>query len=109
KDGSPVSLATWYLRDDDRIRVNLDADRVRLQHLRRHPRVAMTILAAESWYSHVSIQGRVAQIPDAPYLPHIDSLAPHHTGDAYPVRDRARVDVRIDIERLRTWGDAAAL
>lgn len=109
KDGSPVSVATWYLLDDDRIRVNLDADRVRLQHLRRDPRVAMTILSAESWYSHVSIQGRVAEITDDPDLSGIDSLARHYTGEQYPVRDRARVDVRIDIERLHTWGDAAAL
>ena len=108
-DGQPVSVATWYLLDDDRIRVNLDADRVRLQHLRRDPRVAMTILSAESWYSHVSIQGRVAEITDDPYLSGIDSLARHYTGEQYPVRDRARVDVRIDIERLHTWGDAAAL
>src|SRR5699024_10760934 len=66
-------------------------------------------LSADSWYSHVSIQGRVAEITDDPDLSGIDSLARHYTGEQYPVRDRARVDVRIDIERLHTWGEAAAL
>src|SRR5699024_5810304 len=109
KDGSPVSVATWYLLDDDRIRVNLDADRVRLQHLRRDPRVAMTILSAESWYSHVSIQGRLASITHAPDLPCPDSLAPHYTGEKSPRPSSPRVAVRIDIERLHTSRDPAAL
>ena len=107
RDGSPVTVATWYgLADDDRIHLNLDAGRVRLQHLRRDPRVAPTALAADDWYSHVSIQGRVVEIADDPDLSGIDALARHYTGGEYPVRDRARVDVWVEIEKVHTWGSA---
>ena len=106
-DGSPVTVATWYRLDGDRIHLNLDAGRVRLRHLRRDPRVALTVLAADDWYSHVSIQGRVDRIADDPDLAGIDALARHYTGREYPVRDRARVDVWVTVERVHTWGSAA--
>lgn len=109
KDGSPVTVATWYLLEGDRIRMNLDAGRVRLQHLRRDPRVALTILAADSWYTHVSVQGRVVDIADDPDLSGIDSLSRHYTDEQYPVRDRARVDAWVEIEKIHTWGEAAQM
>ncbi|MDO9496974.1 MAG: pyridoxamine 5'-phosphate oxidase family protein, partial [Nocardioides sp.] len=55
-DGQPVSVATWYLlEDDDRVLLNLDATRVRLKHLRADPRVTLTILDEACWYTHVSL------------------------------------------------------
>ncbi|WP_404850682.1 TIGR03618 family F420-dependent PPOX class oxidoreductase [Dietzia kunjamensis] len=93
KDGSPVTVPTWYrLVEGDRIHLNLDAGRVRLQHLRRDPRVALSVIASEDWYTHASIQGRVVEIADDPDLSGIDALSTHYTGEPYPVRDRARVD-----------------
>ena len=35
-DGQPVSVATWYLLDGDRVLVNMDEGRKRLEHLRRY-------------------------------------------------------------------------
>src|SRR5690606_14606112 len=50
-DGSPVSTATWYLWEDGRVLLNLDEGRVRLKHLRRDPRVTLTVLAEDDWYT----------------------------------------------------------
>ena len=36
-DGSPLSVATWYLWEDGRVLVNLDHSRARLEHLRQRP------------------------------------------------------------------------
>ena len=47
-DGAPVSVATWYLLDGDRILLNMDDTRVRLGHLRRDPRVSLTVLSDPS-------------------------------------------------------------
>ena len=59
-DGQPVSVATWYLlEDDDRVLLNMDHTRVRLRHLRRDPRLTLTVLDEASWYTHVSLIGRV--------------------------------------------------
>lgn len=107
RDGSPVTVPTWYRLVAGRIHLNLDAGRVRLQHLRRDPRVALSVLDSDDWYSHVSIQGRITEIAEGPDLAGIDALSRHYTDQPYPVRDRARVDVWLEIERVHTWGSAA--
>ena len=43
-DGSPHSVATWYDWVDGLILLNMDATRARLGHLRRDPRVSLTVL-----------------------------------------------------------------
>jgi PPOX class probable F420-dependent enzyme len=112
RDGQPVSVATWYILEEDRSRgdrilVNMDEGRKRLEHLRNDPRVSLTALAADDWYTHVSIQGTVVEIADDPELKDIDRLSVHYTGDPYRVRDRARVSAWVEVERWFGWGAAA--
>src|SRR5918911_319421 len=90
-DGRPVSVATWYLLEDDgRILLNLDAERARLKHIRKDPRVALTVLG-DDWYTHVSLQGRVVSLVEDEDLRDIDRLAGHYTGKPYSNRQRPRV------------------
>lgn len=107
KDGRPVSVATWYLLDGDRILVNMDEGRKRLEHLRRDPRVSLTALDEAGWYTHVSLQGRVVEMADDPGLEGIDRLAKHYTGAPYRTRDRGRVNAWIEIDTWHGWGRAA--
>ena len=107
KDGSPVTVPTWYRLVSDRIQLNLDTSRVRLQHLKRDPRVALSIMESGNWTTHVSIQGHVVEIADDPDLKGIDSLAQHYTGQNYFNRDDPRVDAWVEIERVHVWGDLA--
>lgn len=102
-DGGPVSVATWYLWDDGRILVNMDGERKRLEHLRHEPRASLTVLDGDSWYHHVSVQGRVTLAPD-PDLADIDRLARHYTGRQYANRERARVSAWLDIDSYHVWG-----
>jgi PPOX class probable F420-dependent enzyme len=102
-DGAPVSVATWYLWDDDRILLNLDAGRKRLEHLRANPRVSLTVLNGDSWYQHVSIQGSVTLNDDA-NLTDIDRLAQHYIGKPYPNRDRPRVSAWLKVDAYHSWG-----
>jgi PPOX class probable F420-dependent enzyme len=102
-DGSPVTAATWYLLDGDRILVNLDESRKRLGHLRHDPRVSLTVLDDSSWYTHVSVTGRVAELVDDIELRDIDRIAEHYTGQPYRVRDRKRVSAYLEIERWFAW------
>jgi len=102
--GRPVTVATWYLLEDDgRVLLNLDGARARLTHLRANPDVSLTALA-ENWYTHVSVQGRVVDISDDVDLADIDRLSTHYGGNPYPVRDRPRVSVRVEIDRWHGWG-----
>ena len=84
----------------------MDATRKRLGHLRDDPRVAMTILDEASWYTHVSIIGRVTELRDDPDLSGIDALSRHYRDRAYPDRESPRVDAWIEVERYHGWGRA---
>lgn len=103
-DGTPVSTPTWYLWEDGRVLISLDEGRVRLKHLRRDPRVTLTVLDGDDWYTHVTLIGRVAEMSADDGLTDIDRLSTHYTGRPYPDRVRARVSARIDIERWHGWG-----
>lgn len=105
KDGRPVTVATWYLLEDDgRILVNLDAERVRLGHLRRDPRFALDVLDHADWYSHVALQLVGTDLADDADLADIDALSRHYTGEAYGERGRPRVSVRAEIRSRMAWG-----
>ncbi len=106
-DGHPVTVATWYLLDGEEIVVNMAAKRKRLDYLRADPRVALTILDSESWYSHVSIVGRVISIVDDPDLAGIDRQSMQYGGNPYPNRVEPRVDARIAIDTWHAWGAIA--
>ena len=48
--GRPVSVATWYLIEDDGLlMLCMNADRARLKHLRDHGHVSLTALAADDF------------------------------------------------------------
>ncbi|MFD2082395.1 PPOX class probable F420-dependent enzyme [Actinopolymorpha cephalotaxi] len=102
-DGTPVSVATWYIWDNGRVLLNLDATRKRLEHLRADPRVSLTVLDGDSWYRHVSLQGTVTLEPD-PELADIDRLSKHYGGKQYPNRDNPRVTAWMDVEQFHIWG-----
>jgi PPOX class probable F420-dependent enzyme len=103
-DGQPVSVATWYLMDGDRVLVNMDEGRARLDHLRTDPRVSLSALAENDWYTHVSVQGRVVDLYDDEGLADIDRLSQHYRGRPYPTRDRGRVSAWIELDRWHGWG-----
>ena len=106
-DGQPVSVATWYLlEDDDRVLLNMDDTRVRLQHLRRDPRVTLTVLDEDSWYTHVSLIGRVEGLtPDDGHVD-IDRLSRHYGGNPYPDHESPRTSAWLRVEKWHGWGAA---
>jgi PPOX class probable F420-dependent enzyme len=102
--GQPVTVATWYLWVDGQIMVNMDEGRKRLEHLRRDRRVSLTVLDADDWYTHVSLQGRVVRLVDDADLADIDTLSRHYGGEPYPERDRKRVSAWIEVDQWHAWG-----
>jgi PPOX class probable F420-dependent enzyme len=102
-DGSPHSVATWYLWDGERILLNMAGSRARLQFLRREPRLSLTVLDADSWYRQVNLDGRVAELVDDVRLEDIDRLAQHYTGEPFSTRDEPRVSAWIEVERWHAW------
>ena len=107
-DGQPVSVATWYLRDGDRILVNMAGGRQRRDSQREAPRGSLTVLGADNWSTHVSRQGRVVEWRDDEDLSDIDRLARQYGQDEYPKRDRPRISAWIEVEHTHTWGKPSA-
>lgn len=106
-DGAPVSVATWYLlEDDDRVLVNMDDTRVRLGHLRRDPRITLTVLDEANWYTHVSLIGQVTEMRTDEGLADIDRLSTHYGGRAYPDRESPRTSAWFEVDRWHGWGAA---
>ena len=98
-DGAPYSVATWYDWDDGRILVNMDFERLRLSHIRRDPRVSVTVLDIGDWYHAVTVLGRVVELYDDEGLRDIDRLSQRYRGAPYRNRDRQRVTALIEPER----------
>ena len=112
-DGSPLTVATWYLFEDGRILVNLDDGRKRLQHLKNDPRVSLTVLDS-NWYRHVSLQGRVTELSADTDLKDIDRNGP--VVASFPatqaeqlmlVTDQAKL-IRLPLASLRVIGRGSA-
>ena len=98
-DGAPYSAATWYDWDDNRVLVNMDFERLRLHHMRRDPRVSITVISLADWYRAITVLGRVVEIRDDVGLIDIDRLSQRYRGSPYWNRDRKRVTALIEPER----------
>jgi PPOX class probable F420-dependent enzyme len=102
-DGSPHSVATWYDWVDGLILLNMDATRARLGHMRRDPRVSLTVLDKDDWYSHVSLRGVVDRLVDDPELADIDRLALRYQGNPFRNRAGKRVSAWMRVEHWHRW------
>ena len=102
-DGRPVTAACWYDWRDGQVWLTIDAAAARLEHLRENPGVAITVLG-DSWYTHVSLVGHVAEIRADPELIDCDAISHRYQGRPYPRSEgRSLVTVLVDVERWHTW------
>lgn len=98
-DGAPYSAATWYDWDEGRILLNMDSERLRLSHIRRDPRVAVTVIDLSDWYHAVTVFGRVVELRDDEGFADIDRLSLRYRGTPYWNRERPRVTALVEPER----------
>ena len=109
RDGHPVTVATWYDLEGDRLLVNMAASRVRLQHVRRDPRVSLTVLVEDDWSTHVSVVGRVVELYDDPELIDIDRLSRRYGAGPFHNRTAARVSALVEVDTWHAWRHGAPL
>lgn len=101
--GDPHTAATWYDWEDGRVLLNMDESRLRLQYLRANPGLALTVLAADDWYRHVTLLGRAITIEDDPDLAGIDRLSIRYTGRPFGDREARRVSAWMEPDRWTAW------
>ncbi len=102
-DGSPHSVATWYDWIDGFVLLNMDASRARLGQLRRDPRVSLTVLDKDTWYTHVTLSGVVERFAEDADLADIDRLAQRYYGKPFRNREAARVSAWMRPARWYRW------
>lgn len=85
EDGSPHATPVWIDTDGEKVLFNTAVGRAKERHLRRDPRVAVTVLPAEDQQSgYVTVTG-TAEITEDGAVDHIDKLAKKYIGeDKYP-------------------------
>ena len=107
EDGSPHSTPVWVDTDGENVIFNTSVGRAKERHLRRDPRVAVTVLPAENQQSgYVTVNG-TAEITEAGAVDHIDKLAKKYLGkDKYPyLKDgEQRVIVTIKPDKVEAQG-----
>lgn len=107
-DGSPQVSPVWVDVDGDDVIVNSAEGRIKVNNMRRDPRVAISIADAETPYQAALIRGRVIEATTGDEAErHIDGLAGKYLGqDTYPFRrpGEVRVKIRIKPERVSTVG-----
>jgi PPOX class probable F420-dependent enzyme len=102
-DGSPHTVATWYLWDGERFLLNMDESRLRLRFMRRDPRVALTVLDEGSWYRHVSLLGQAVEIVEDEGLVDIDRLSLHYSGEPFGDRRCRRFSAWVEPSAWHAW------
>jgi PPOX class probable F420-dependent enzyme len=107
EDGSPHSTPVWIDTDGERVLFNTSIGRAKERHLRRDPRVSVTVLPAENQQSgYVSVTG-TAELTEDGAFEHIDRMAQKYLGqEKYPYLQEGerRVIVRITPERVDSQG-----
>ena len=107
EDGSPHSTPVWVDTDGERVLFNTSIGRAKERHLRRDPRVSVTVLPAENQQSgYVSVTG-TAELTEDGAFEHIDRMAQKYLGqEKYPYLQpgERRVIVTVTPEKIDAQG-----
>ena len=106
EDGSPHNTIVWIDAEDGSVTFNTAVGRAKERHLRRDPRVAVTIVDPQNTYKWVSISGQAELTTDGADE-QIDKLAKKYLGeDKYPWRSHTeqRISVKIRPEQVDATG-----
>jgi PPOX class probable F420-dependent enzyme len=101
-DGAAQVTPVWIVRDGDTPIFNTVIGRPKERHMRRDPRVTLTIVDPGDHYSYVELRGRVEFEEGQVASDTIDALAKKYIGqDTYPWNQPGdvRVNCRMVVER----------
>jgi PPOX class probable F420-dependent enzyme len=106
EDGSPHNTIVWIDAEDGTVTFNTAVGRAKERHLRRDPRVAVTVVDPQNTYKWLSVSGRAELTTDGAD-DQIDKLAKKYLGeDKYPWRSETeqRISVKIRPDQVDATG-----
>lgn len=99
RDGTPHVVPAWVDVDDDHVLLDSAEGRAGVAHLRRDPRLTLTVPNDANPYEYLTLRGRVVRERADPDYRHIDRMAGKYVGrDADPFRRPGEVRVLLDVE-----------
>lgn len=102
-DGRPYVAVVWVDVNGEDVLLNSAEGRAWPEHLRRDPRLTLTVVNSENPYEYVTIRGRVVEMTHDGADEHIDKMAKKYFGvDEYPARapGEVRVLIRVRPEKV---------
>ena len=85
EDGSPHVSPIWVDASDNQVLLNTAVGRVKERNVRRDPRIALSVAAADNPYDKVDIRGHVVDIVEGDEAwDHIDALNRKYMGTDEP-------------------------
>jgi PPOX class probable F420-dependent enzyme len=100
-DGSPHTVPLWAGTRGDQIVIFTGPGSRKARNLRRDPRLALSVVAADNAYNPVIVRGRVTEwIEGDAAWEIIDQLSTKYTGAPYP-RDQELAVLVIEPERQK--------
>jgi PPOX class probable F420-dependent enzyme len=107
KDGSPHATPVWVDVDDaGHVLVNTAEGRAKVHHVRRDPRVAVSVASRESDFRTVWVTGKVVEVTTEGAEDHIHAMAKRYLGeDRYPFLQpgEQRLLIHIEPERVDSF------
>lgn len=105
-DGKPSTHMMWIDADDDHLIVNTEVHRQKFKNMSNDPRVAVTVIDAESPYRYIEARGRVTEIIRGDEARrHIDETSRRYTDADYaPPVQSERVICKITVDRTHRNG-----
>ena len=105
-DGSPHVSTMWVGRRGDILLMNTADGRIKVDNIRRDPRVAVSIYRESQPYQTALIRGRVTLLTEEGGVAGINELAQKYLGTDYEWLQPGDVRLRLEIEpeSVSTWG-----
>ncbi|HEY6961450.1 MAG TPA: PPOX class F420-dependent oxidoreductase [Gaiellaceae bacterium] len=98
EDGTPQTSIVWIDTDGENVVFNTTNGRAKGRHLRRDPRVSVSVFDAQDPYRYFEVEG-VAELQTGGALDHIHALSQRYRGTDY-VGDYDRVIVTVKAQRI---------
>ena len=98
EDGSPQTSVVWIDTDGEHVIFNTTNARAKGRHLRRDPRVSVTVFDADDPYRYFEVEG-VAELELEGAAEHINALSQRYRGEDFAA-PTDRVIVKVTPQRI---------
>ena len=107
-DGTPHVSPVWVDYDGERVLFNTAVGRAKERHLRRDPRVTVSVADQDDPYKYVEVSG-TAELTEEGADEHIDKMAKKYRDlDTYPWRAPGERRILVKITPARVTGNAGS-